>query len=258
MEVDGVEDGEINGVPGMRTISPKNGIEWGANKENTSNYSDYEPRRKRLREFFKDPDAPTDTYYSLRSPPPINARPIDSYVPEYSNRLEWLRVIQLRERKERSRNRDEQYSSERQTDESTPKSGSEIISDEHSSSFNSMYSSGPTLLDENSQDIIWPAWLDPAGKLSASITPIPEFQTFIEEKKRIRLKQIEEMKAQLGEALEPVDITSLKTSKKVLSGDGWRRQKDGTRTPSVFWRFLKENNAQPTDPRGPEYHLVSL
>ena len=163
-------------------------------KENTLNYAgNYtnDPKRRKLSESPRmDPSNP-------------NASKYDSYIPTYKSRIEWMHYLQERQKKERFKGmkKDLNNSSER-IEEGSPKSGSEIISDEHNSSFNSNATSSlshSNFLGENSEEmIIWPAWLDPAGKISASVPPIAEFQAFIEEKKKTKAKGEGSAKSTIG------------------------------------------------------------
>jgi len=237
-------------------VSVKNGNEWNDNKENTANYSGSDLKRRKLDESTTSiwMDVQLDTYI------PPYAKQIDSYVPKYKNRMEWLQEIKEREKKQRAGMVQNHQEEERSfigdsMNEVTPKSGSETISDEHNASFNSIFAgkASSLVLDEVSQDnIVWPSWLDPTGKLSANIAPPPEFQPFIQNRKKQRLKQREEIQAHLGDPLSPVNVTTLKSAKGVLSGDGWKRQKDGERLPNIFWKFLS-GETQPVDPRGQDY-----
>jgi len=255
MEADGLEEGEINAPGGLKVAvhAFKNTNDWEDNKENTNNYVLFgEPlKRRKLRDSSGERNSPMDTYI----PPYSNLPKIDSYFPEYKSRMEWMQMLKERERKQRTimKNRVITQSEERISYDLTPKSGSETISDEHSSSFSGSLvvssSIRGSLLDETSQDqIIWPSWLDPAGSFSANITPLPEFQPFIQEKKILKQKKQEELKAQLGDNQLHIDVSTLKNSKGVLSGDGWMRQKDGTRLPNIFWKFI-QNALPPIDPR---------
>jgi len=133
----------------------------------------------------------------------------------------------------------------------SPRSGSETISDERTSPWSDLVAGSrprASLLEESHVDIIWPTWLDPGGRLSSSVPLVPEFQPFLEEKKRQKQRHMEEIKSQLGDPLQPVDVTMLKRSKGVLCGDGWRRDKEGSRIPNIDWKFLKDEQ-NPVDPR---------
>jgi len=221
-----LEEGEINTPAGSRS-STKVGNQWEDNKENTKNYSADALKRRKLFE-------------------------VDTYHPEYQTRVEWMQIMKERERKERLE-RSKNCSEERFYKDDTPKSGCETISDEHSSTFSSVIATKElSATDETSQHrIVWPSWLDPEGRLSATISPLAEFQPFIQQKKLEMIKEREELDAQLGDALQHVDVSHLKTAKGVLSGDGWKRQKDGTRLPNIMWKFL--NESPPQDPRGEDY-----
>jgi len=256
MEADGLEEGEINAPGGLKLAVHgfKNTNDWEDNKENTNNYAVFgEPlKRRKIRDSSGERSSPMDTYI----PPYSNLPKIDSYFPEYKSRMEWMQLIKERERRQRAnmKNRGLTQSEERFNYECiTPKSGSETISDEHSSSFNSSHlvssSTGGSMMDETSQDhIVWPTWLDPTGLFSSNITPLPEFQIFIQEKKIMKQKQQEELKAQLGDPQIHKDVSTLRISKGILSGDGWTRQKDGSRLPNLFWKFIQDT-PPPTDPR---------
>jgi len=250
MEADGLEEGEIHiaGTAKANLCTVKHANDWGTNKENTDNYAGT-PKRRKLQDAGTDRDSPMDTYI----PPYANVSKVDSYVPEYKTRAEWMQILKGREKKLRTKMRSSQGSEEMNSNnDGTPKSGSETISDEHSSTFNnrSFMTRDSALLDEVSHDnIVWPAWLDPAGKFSQSISLAPEFQPFVQQKKILKQKQ----RAQLGDALQSIDVTNLKPSKAVLSGDGWKRDKDGVRLANIAWNFChQQQQQQPTDPRIPQ------
>jgi len=120
--------------------------------------------------------------------------------------------------------------------------------------FNSMFDlASNTTLEETSQDhIVWPSWLDPSGSLSSAVSPLPQFHPYIHEKKLLKMKQREEWKSQLGDLYQWRNVSSLKLGIAVIVGDGWKRQKDGIRTPNIYWEFIKEAQS-PQDPRSPDY-----
>jgi len=167
---------------------------------------------------------------------------MDSYLPEYTNRTEWVKTVERRQKRMRTRTKENVGSSPNPFyhNDTTPKSGSETISDEHPPSSSPSFS--PQSFKDTSQDILWPSWLDPTGALSRSVTPLLS----INKREQVKERQVT---PNIGDALPPVDVTSLRPAKAVLSGDGWRRAHDGTRTASVNWHFA--NLLQPTDPRIP-------
>jgi len=247
MEANGLEEGEIHiaGIARANSYTAKHDSDWETNKENTNNYFGT-PKRRKLRDTSADRTCPMDTYI----PPYSDLPKVDSYTPEYKTRAEWMQILKGREKKTRIKMRTNRGSSDEinSNNDGTPKSGSETISDEHSSTFNSSFPTrDSSALDEGSQDnIVWPVWLDPVGKLWQSIGLAPEFQPFVQQKKILKQQQ----RAQLGDALQSIDVTNLRPSKAVLSGDGWKRDKEGMRHANIAWNFT--NQPLPIDPRIPQ------
>jgi len=250
MEVaDTLEEGEINAAGIIKeSFSLKNSNEF-ENKENKKIFSgsDEPAKRRKLRDM--NGETPLQYHSSMDF---SSSSSKDSYIPMYKTRSEWMQIIKRRKQQSSMKdNNDDNIL----CDDVTPKSGSETISDEHLSSFNSIANikqSTYAIYDEASQDNIeWPSWLDPAGKFSAKFSPLPEFKSFLKQTKEQNLKKRKEWREQIGDSLQPIDVSLLKQEKAVLSGDGWKRMKDGSRTPNIFWQFLKQE--KPMDPRGDDY-----
>jgi len=250
MEVIALEEGEIN-VPivgdfggsgdvleGMKieTVweNSEKSEEWGENEE-WEDEEDYEAVLKRRKLTSVDNYIPFASYSHIQNH--------DCFIPTYKNRQEWLMMIRERERKMRDNMRKDNF------DDSTPKSSSDSTSDEHSSTFTNDNNctngfSKPSLQD-TSQGIIWPSWLDPAGKVSSSLNPIPQFIPFMQQKEKEKLKQ--EL-PRVGDLLDPIYVTNLTSAKGILVGDGWRRR-NGGRFPNIHWKFQTDSSTQPLDPR---------
>jgi len=249
MEGIALEDGEINApligengdaLDGMKIQegwgNGEKNEDWGENEE-WEEEEDYEVlKRRKLTPVDNYPPYAYNTSYS-------HIQNHDCFIPDYKNRQEWLMMMRERERKMRDNMRKDNF------DDSTPKSGSETISDEHSSTFTNDnictdgFSKPP--LEDTSQGIIWPSWLDPAGKVSSSLNPIPQFIPFMQQKEKEKLKQRE--LPQVGDLLDPIDVTNLTSAKGILVGDGWRKR-NGSRFPNIHWKF-QTDSVQPLDPR---------
>jgi hypothetical protein len=107
-----------------------------------------------------------------------------------------------------------------------------------------------TSLDENSQDFLWPAWLDPGGKLSMQNPYQTVFQELLSPREEDEQNE-DGIHFELGDLVQDEDISSLKYGRAIRSANGWRRDKSGQRIPNKFWMFSGEE--KPTDPRGPSY-----
>jgi len=110
-----------------------------------------------------------------------------------------------------------------------------------------------TQLDENSQDFLWPAWLDPSGKLFKQNPFQTVFKDLLpQEEDKEEQKQTTENTVELGDLVKEEDISSMKYGKAIRSANGWRRDKsNGQRIPNKYWMYSGEE--KPTDPRGASY-----